>query len=594
MELEVPVIALAQLSRGVEQREDKRPLMSDLKESGSIEQDADIVMFLYCEDYYKFKSKDRPTLSPTELIISKHRSGGTGTIDLIFERTYTNFKNVLKSEEMIMNNRIFYRLAVFGVILSSLVFILGTGRKDLSDQPMTVYEVYLNGESLGIIENENKLYDLIDKEQDLLKKKYGVDKIYAPLSLETTKLVTYTGEVETPSSIYDKIKDTEPFTLKGYEITINYSEDKQEVLKVLNKKDFDVALENTIKAFVNEEDYQKYLEGKQSKITKTGSTIKDINIRENITIKESYLSTEDNIFTNSTDLSKYLLFGTTQTQGTHIVIGGQTVKEIAEEYELNTKEFLIVNPSILSENTLLYSGQEVNVGLIKPIVSVVVENNLIEDKEVSYKRDIKYDNKLVVGTTYTEQQGQNGVSRVEYYTETINGTITKVIPINNEVITPVVNEVVVKGGLAINYYGETGDWAWPTLTPCVMTSYFGWRTDPIDGSRSYHPALDISGTGHGSPIYAAQSGTVWKMGRASDMGNYIYIDHGKGYKTLYMHLSGFNDEMRVGYAVSKGQVIAYMGTTGRSTGTHLDFRLIYEGTYIDPCTMYKNAYCGTR
>lgn len=99
MELEVPVIALAQLSRGVEQREDKRPLMSDLKESGSIEQDADIVMFLYCDDYYKFKSKDRPQLSPTELIISKHRSGGTGTIDLIFERTYTNFKNVLKSEE---------------------------------------------------------------------------------------------------------------------------------------------------------------------------------------------------------------------------------------------------------------------------------------------------------------------------------------------------------------------------------------------------------------------------------------------------------------------------------------------------------------
>ena len=99
MELEVPVIALAQLSRGVEQREDKRPLMSDLKESGSIEQDADIVMFLYCDDYYKFKSKDRPQLSPTELIISKHSSGGTVTIDLIFERTYTNFKNVIKSEE---------------------------------------------------------------------------------------------------------------------------------------------------------------------------------------------------------------------------------------------------------------------------------------------------------------------------------------------------------------------------------------------------------------------------------------------------------------------------------------------------------------
>lgn len=99
MELEVPVIALAQLSRSVEQREDKRPLMSDLKESGSIEQDADIVMFIYCDDYYKFKSKERPALSPTELIISKHRSGSTGTVDLIFEREHANFKNYLRSEE---------------------------------------------------------------------------------------------------------------------------------------------------------------------------------------------------------------------------------------------------------------------------------------------------------------------------------------------------------------------------------------------------------------------------------------------------------------------------------------------------------------
>ena len=99
MELEVPVIALAQLSRSVEAREDKRPIMSDLKESGSIEQDADIVMFLYCDDYYKYKSAERPNLSPTELIISKHRSGSVGTVNLLFERTYTNFKNVAKGDE---------------------------------------------------------------------------------------------------------------------------------------------------------------------------------------------------------------------------------------------------------------------------------------------------------------------------------------------------------------------------------------------------------------------------------------------------------------------------------------------------------------
>ena len=100
MELEVPVVALAQLSRGVEAREDKRPLMSDLKESGSIEQDADMVMFIYIDDYYKFNAKDRPDFSQVELIISKNRSGSQGTINLVFERPYTNFKNCLKSEEM--------------------------------------------------------------------------------------------------------------------------------------------------------------------------------------------------------------------------------------------------------------------------------------------------------------------------------------------------------------------------------------------------------------------------------------------------------------------------------------------------------------
>ena len=99
MELKVPVIALAQLSRSVESRENKRPIMSDLKESGSIEQDADIVMFIYNDDYYNMSTKEKLNLSPTELIISKHRSGGTGTIDLMFEKNLSCFKNLIKSEE---------------------------------------------------------------------------------------------------------------------------------------------------------------------------------------------------------------------------------------------------------------------------------------------------------------------------------------------------------------------------------------------------------------------------------------------------------------------------------------------------------------
>ncbi|CDB27974.1 primary replicative DNA helicase [Firmicutes bacterium CAG:582] len=99
MELGVPVIALAQLSRNVEGRENKRPIMSDLRESGSIEQDADIVSFLYRDDYYT-KQVDNPDgISISELIIGKHRNGATGTIELLFEKNISNFRNYVKNVE---------------------------------------------------------------------------------------------------------------------------------------------------------------------------------------------------------------------------------------------------------------------------------------------------------------------------------------------------------------------------------------------------------------------------------------------------------------------------------------------------------------
>lgn len=99
MELEIPVIALAQLSRSVEGRDDKRPILSDLRESGSIEQDADIVSFLYRDDYYNKESAIDENTSKSEFIIGKHRSGPTTTIDLIFRRDKSTFVNFINKEE---------------------------------------------------------------------------------------------------------------------------------------------------------------------------------------------------------------------------------------------------------------------------------------------------------------------------------------------------------------------------------------------------------------------------------------------------------------------------------------------------------------
>ena len=91
-ELKVPVIALSQLSRGADQRNDKRPILSDLRESGSIEQDADIVAFLYREAYYKRDEQEEPD-NVTELIIEKNRHGSLGTVQLYFLKEYAKFAN---------------------------------------------------------------------------------------------------------------------------------------------------------------------------------------------------------------------------------------------------------------------------------------------------------------------------------------------------------------------------------------------------------------------------------------------------------------------------------------------------------------------
>lgn len=96
MELNVPVIALSQLSRSVEAREDKRPLMSDLRESGSIEQDADIVAFLYRDDYYNKEARTEDNNSISELIIGKHRNGPTATVELLFKKNTSTFLNLKK------------------------------------------------------------------------------------------------------------------------------------------------------------------------------------------------------------------------------------------------------------------------------------------------------------------------------------------------------------------------------------------------------------------------------------------------------------------------------------------------------------------
>ena len=125
--------------------------------------------------------------------------------------------------------------------------------------------------------------------------------------------------------------------------------------------------------------------------------------------------------------------------------------------------------------------------------------------------------------------------------------------------------------------GGNGSFVWPCSGP--ITSYYGWRIHPIFGTRKYHSGMDIA-VDYGTPIHAAATGIVVYSGWMGGYGYAIMIDHGGGLVTIYGHNSSL--AAREGQRVSQGQVVAYAGSTGYSTGPHCHFEVRLHGEVTEP------------
>ena len=112
-----------------------------------------------------------------------------------------------------------------------------------------------------------------------------------------------------------------------------------------------------------------------------------------------------------------------------------------------------------------------------------------------------------------------------------------------------------------------------------ITSTFGYRTDPFTGRTAFHPGIDFAGA-EGTDIYAVAPGVVSYAGQRTGYGNVVEIDHGGGYVTRYGHVSAIL--VRPGNRVAKDQLVAYMGSTGRSTGPHLHYEVLLNDRQVDP------------
>lgn len=490
---------------------------------------------------------------------------------------------------------IMIKKGILGIFICFLAgcFVFFTGYEKAVN-PEELYRVYLDGQTIGYIKNKSLLEDYIDKEQGDLKTKYKVDKVYAPNGLDIVKEVTFGQKVSTEKEIYDKIKDLAPFTINGYIITIKgttaFSESEGEfttddlTLYVLDKELFNDAVKNTVSVFIPQDTYNNFINDTQPEIVDTGTLIEDIYIKNDITIKEGRISTEEKIFTDIGDLDKYLLFGTTEEQQTYVVKSGDVISDIAYNNKLSVQEFLIANPDFTSENNLLYEGQVVNLGLIDPLFNLVEEDHMVELQTQNYDTVIEYDENLLLGYETVKQNGVNGTLRVTKKVQKVNGDIMSAVIASSEVVKPSIPRIIVRGNKVIPSVGNLSYWQWPTLSPYVISSPYGWR------GGDFHDGLDISGTGYGSPIYAANNGTVVEAGYTSVNGNYVYINHNNGYYSIYGHMSSLN--VKKGQVVSMGDRIGSMGNSGWAFGTHLHFGIFYgypfrSGSYtVNPLEFY--------
>lgn len=480
----------------------------------------------------------------------------------------------------------------------------------LKDTTKTVYQVYLDGQKLGLITNQSELLDMINEEQKDIKNTYNVDKVYPPNGFEIVEYKTYDDVITSATEIYNKVKEKGDFTIKGYTVTITTpkteeEEEKKIQLHVLDEQIFKEALENVITAFVNEEDYQNYINNSQEEITTVGQIIKHMYFEENITIKESNISVKDKIYTDATELSKFLLFGKENTTNSYKIKKGDTISSIAEDNKLNTQEFLIANPRYKSENSLLAIGDTVSIDLINPLLTLVEELHVVEDNEQVYEKKEEIDNSKDSDYSEITQAGVTGIVRTTQEVKLTNGERNQgAVVISSVTLREVVDEITTVGkkkpaggGISGTYYDTGKDWGWPTNRPYVITSGFEWRWG------SFHNAIDISGTGFGSPIYAAKTGTVVETvntcpnygyyGSRCGMsyGNYVIIKHANNYYTMYGHMTT-DVKVKAGQTVTKGQIIGAMGDSGSSTGTHLHFGVSkgmphYPGSrWLSPWSLY--------
>lgn len=463
------------------------------------------------------------------------------------------------------------------LVLSSVVFLLGFNNK-VNLEPHYLYQVYLDDQVLGVIESKDELEAYIDSQGATIKEKYNVTKVYAPDGLDIRKIITYDSHVDKIKDVYNKLASLKPFTINGYQFAIKKDVENEDgetitqntIIYVTEENIFATAITNTITSFVGKEIYDSYKNGTQAVIKDTGLKYKDIYVSNDITKKQTKIPVNEKIYTDSDELSQYILFSTDENKKQYIVKSGDTIQSVANANKISVQEFLVSNPEFTSKDNILYDGQVVSVAYANPLVDVMADVVDIEDQTTLFAVQEQESSDIILGDEKVIQEGENGINRVTQNIRYKNGFI-QAAEISQQVeIKPATAKVVLVGTKYVSGVGG-GYWSWPTTSYSISTG-FEYR------SGIMHYGLDIYNYCY-APIYAANNGVVIMTGWYGTYGIFVAINHNNGYGTGYGHMSAVADGIHVGSIVERGQLIGYIGSTGDSSGCHVHFEAFYGSTH---------------
>ena len=429
------------------------------------------------------------------------------------------------------------------------------------------------------IYSENKLWSMSDSDITEMKNYYEEnkiylesDKIYTPNGIEMKKVLTYEPTTVSTGEMYKKIIEKKNCTIPGYKFTIKKSDGSESNVFVTDKSIFSDSIDTMASIFVGENRYKNYKDDNQSEIDGTGEVINNVYVEEDIAYKAVNISTDEKIYTDSTELSQYLLYGDNHDESTVTVAAGDSISSIAYNNKISVEEFLISNPEYTSEDNLLYAGKQVKIAKVDPQINIVEEKYSVNDIESNYRTVEVYDDNITEGDQIVTQEGEKGLDRVSQNVKSVNGEIAYVEPVSKETVKNPVDKKITVGTKVIPSVGSMSSWGWPTAGGYTISSRFGYRI-AVFGEGNFHTGLDIAGTGYGSPVYASNNGVITKIEYASTYGYHIIINHNNGFYSVYAHMSGFVSGLRVGSIVERGQQIGYVGSSGWATGPHLHFEI---------------------